>query len=133
MIKSPFIADVLDLLLDGAADNADCRAQIALLSDTIYGYTSGGAFVTFSYNDDITAYKSANKNCLLNGVKITSPNADFEAEATVYFRDGIIHNLEISCAQGNYPRRDLTEYTLSYVVDGTTSRQIVKNSFAARS
>lgn len=126
MIKSPYIADVLDLLLDSAADDAGCRSQIALLSDTIYGYTSGGAFVTFSHNDDISAYKSTHENCLLNGVKITSPNADFEAEATLYFRDGIIHNLEISCAGGNYPRRDLTEYTLTYVGDGAAARQIVK-------
>lgn len=126
MIKSTYIADVVDLLLDGAEDGAVCRQQIALISDTIYGYTSSGAFVSFSHPDDIDQYKSANEDGILNGVKITSPTADFEAQATFYFRKGVVHNLEISCAGGNYPRRDLTSYTLTQVVDGTAGRQIVK-------
>lgn len=124
MIKSTYIADVVDLLLDGAANAATSRPQIELLADTVYGYTSGGAFVTFSYNDDIIQYKNPDDNCVLSGVKITSPDFDFEADATLYFRKGIVHNLEITCKQGNYPRRDLTKYTLKQVWDSAPGREI---------
>jgi hypothetical protein len=124
MIKSTYIADVVDLLLDGAVDADACRPQIELLSDTIYGYTSGGAFVSFSHHDDIAQYKSRDKNCVLDGVKITSTDFEFEADATLCFRNGIIHNMEITCKQGSYPRRDLTKYTLTQVWDGAPGREI---------
>lgn len=127
MIKSTYIADVADLLLDGAADADTCRLQIELLSDTIYGYTSGGAFVTFSHNDDISQFKSRDENGVLNGVKITSADFEFEADATLYFRNGIIHNMEITCKRGNYPRRNLAKYILTQIWDGAPGRVISRD------
>ncbi|HTK17858.1 MAG TPA: hypothetical protein VL442_00010 [Mucilaginibacter sp.] len=126
MIKSTYIADVVDLLLDGAADADTCRPQIELLSDTIYGCTSGGAFVSFSHNEDIAQYKSRDESGVLDGVKITSADFEFEADATLYFRNGIIHNMEIVCKQGSYPRRDLTKYILTQVWNGAPGRIISK-------
>jgi len=113
MIKSNFIADVVDLLLDGDADGTASRPQLALITDTVYGYTSGGMFVNFSHLENINSYKCAKDELVLKNVKITAAGHDFEAEATLYFRGGIIERMEVSCTQGSFPRRELRQYTLT--------------------
>lgn len=118
MIKSNFVADVVELLLDSNADGIASRPQLALITDTLYGYTSGGMFVSFSHPENISAYKSTIDNLTLKGVKITSPGFEFEAEASLYFKKGIIDRMEISCSRDIYPRCELTKYTLVQVWDG---------------
>lgn len=126
MIKSNFIADVVDLLLDGDADGIEARPQIALIADTLFGYTSSGLFVTFSHPENISPYKCAKDDLVLKGVKITSVQFQVEAEATLYFKKGIIDHIEISCSRGNYPRQDLPSYTLTQIIAGLPGKQIVK-------
>lgn len=124
MIKSNFVADVVELLLDGNPDGIASRPQLALISDTLYGYTSRGMFVSFSHPDNISSYKSTKADLTLQGVKITSPELEFEAEATLYFKKGIIDRMEISCSRDAYPRCELTKYTLVQLWDG--GRQLSK-------
>lgn len=126
MIKSNFIADIIDLLLDGDADGETSRLQLALITDTVYGYTSGGLFVSFSHPESIKPYKCTKDDLILNGVKITSDGLDFEADATLFFRNGIMDHMEISCCQGVYPRRDLTCYSLTQAWDGAPGRSVCK-------
>ncbi|WP_214073394.1 hypothetical protein [Mucilaginibacter sp. dw_454] len=115
MIKSKFIADVVGLLLDSQNNSIDIRLQKEFITDTVCGYMSKGLFVTFSHTEDIIAHKSANENLIINGVKITSTAFNFEAEATLFFRKGIVDCLEISATKGKYPQQELTEYTLNQI------------------
>lgn len=50
---------------------------------------------------------------MLDGVKIETSEFPIEAEATLFFTDGIIDYLEIWCYLGDYPSKELTVYTLS--------------------
>lgn len=112
MIKSKFISDILDLLLDGDADGIAARPQIQFLTDDEYEYTGGGLFVNFSSDQEIVQHKVGKDNLILNGVKITTTEFPIEADATVFFKDGIVNYLEIWCYLGDYPNKDLAKYNL---------------------
>lgn len=127
MIRSQFILDILDLLLDVEEDALFIKNQIKYLSDNSdYEYTSGaGCFITFSQTntEKIIKYK-LDKNIVFDKVKIESEG--IEAEAILHLKDGIIDNLEIWAHIGNYPNKELTSYTLSQEWEGSNKRVIKK-------
>jgi hypothetical protein len=124
MIKSKFISDIVDLLLDGDAEGITARPQIQYLTDEKYDYTGGGLFVSFSHTKEIGQYKSSKHELILNGVKITTSEFPIEADATLFFINGIIGNLEIWCYLGDYPNQDLTKYTLTQIWNNSPGRQV---------
>lgn len=130
MIKSKFISDIIDLLLDGDAMDIAARPQIQYLTDEEYEYTGRGLFVSFSYSEEIAKYKIGKHDLILNGVKITTSEFPIEAEATLFFKDGIIDFLEIWCYLGDYPNRDLTRYTLTQIWDNSPGKQMSTENFA---
>jgi hypothetical protein len=86
MIKSKYISDVLELLLDGDDNGKAAKSQIPFLSDINYEYTDGGgAFISFSRSAEIVAYRLTQDNIVLNGVTINSPELEIGADATVFF------------------------------------------------
>jgi hypothetical protein len=95
VIKSAYILDILDLLLDGDAEGTFSRGQIQFLSEEEYEYTGGGLLLSFSHTDDIFQFRSRNPNLTLDGVKIVSTEFSIEAEATLFFKNGIISNLDL--------------------------------------
>lgn len=124
MIKSKFISHIVDLLLDGDAEGTATRPQMQFLTDEGYVYTGSGLFVSFLHSEEIIQYKSNKEDLVLNGVKITSTEFSIEAEASLFFKNGIIDYLEIWCYQGDYPHQDLTTYTLTQIWDNSPGRQV---------
>jgi hypothetical protein len=124
MIKSKFISDIIDLLLDGDAEGIAARPQIQYLTDEKYDYSVGGLFVIFSHDEEIGKYKSSKHDLILNGVKITTSEFPIEADATLFFINGIINCLEIWCYNGDYPNSNLTKYTLTQIWDNSPGRQV---------
>lgn len=122
MIKSPYITNILDLLLDGDREGLLARQQLPFLSDTNYEYTSGGLFVSFEHLEGIENFKVDKADLILNGVKIETDEFPVEADATIFFKDGLIDYLEIWCYSGDYPKRDLARYTLTQIWDTSTKR-----------
>jgi hypothetical protein len=113
MIKSKFVLDILDLMLDGDVDGLTARPQMKYLTDEEYEYTGGGLFVSFTHSAEILQYKTSKDNLILMGVKITTLEFPIEADATLFFKNGIIDYLEVWCYLGDYPGRELTKYTLT--------------------
>ena len=130
MIKSKFITDILDLLLDGDAEGIAARPQIQYLTDKEYMYTSGGVYIRFSHSGEVGHYKSSKQELILNGVKIQTSEFQIEADATLFFTNGIIDYLETWCYLGDYPNKELTKYTLTQIWNNSPGRQISTESTA---
>ena len=124
MIKSKFISDILDLLLDEDNEGIALRPQIEFLTDSKYNYTGGGLFVTFSHSDGIEKHKYSKSNLILLGVKITTSEYPFEADGSVFLKNGFIDYLEIWCYKGDYPKKDLAKYTLTQAWNNSPGKQI---------
>ncbi len=112
MIKSAFIHDILMSLLDGDDYYKAIRPQINFISDDSYEFTGVGVFVSFIYIDEIFKHKIKDENIILTGVEIKSSELEIGATATLFFKDGIIDYLEIWSYCGEYPERELADYTL---------------------
>lgn len=57
MVKSKYISDILDLLLDGDNEGLSARQQVPFIAEDNFDYTGGGLFVRFSHSDEITKHK----------------------------------------------------------------------------
>jgi hypothetical protein len=124
MIKSKYILDILNLLLDGDNEGLSARNQIPFLSEDNFEHTGSGLFVGFSHSENIFKHKIAKSDLVLNGVKITTAEFPIEADATLFFRNGLIDNLEIWCSFGEYPQQELTKYTLKQVWENSPNKII---------
>ncbi len=121
MIKSKFIYDVLEASLNFAGTDQPStqgiqywkltRPQVKFLTDTNYRYTGKGLLVNFTFIDEARNYKSPVKDGSFEGITIKSPDLDDYATTDIYFNDGIIDCLEIFSVAGDYPKRDLDNYT----------------------
>lgn len=127
MIKSKFILEIMDLLLDGENDELMIRHQLDCLTDENYDFTGSGLFVTFSHNDNISTKRIQKDNLILNGVLIKSSELEIGADAAVFITNGIIDYLEIWSLSGDYPKRELTDYVLTQVWEDSPKRQITKD------
>jgi hypothetical protein len=124
MVKSKYISDILDLLLDGDNEGLLARKQLPFITEENFDYTGGGLFVRFSHSDKIANYKVSKENLILNGVKIQTTEYPIEGDATLFFTDGLINYLEIWCYLGDYPNQDLTKYTLTQIWENSPSKSI---------
>lgn len=122
MIKSKYITDILELLLDGDEEGFLAKKQLSFITDYNYDYTDSGLFVGFKYSDEIYKFKIFKDDLVLNGVKIKSTEYLIEADATLFFKKGIIDYLEIWCYAGEHPKQDLSKYTLTQVWENSPNR-----------
>ena len=93
MIQSGLILDILNLLLDGDDVDEQARMQVETLTESDYHYTSSGLFVSFSHDEEIYKLRLTHESLVLNGVEIKSPDLAIGADATVFFKDGLIDHL----------------------------------------
>ena len=128
MIKSPFILNILDLLLDGDELGLELRNQIPYLTDAEYEYTGVGLFVTFSCDEQIHDFEISHATQSFDGVEIKSPELAVGAYTRVSARNGILDYLEIWSYDGNYPRKELSSYTLIQTWRNSQNRKIEKNN-----
>jgi len=115
MIQPGLILDILNLLLDGDDVDAMAKLQIESLTESDFNYTGSGLFVSFSHDEEIFKFRLNEDQLTLNGVEIKSPDLAIGADATVFFEDGVIDHLEIWSHDGNYPEKELTDYSLKRI------------------
>lgn len=125
MIKSKYVADILDLLLDGDDLGQNARLQLNFLTDTNYSYTGSGLFVTFEHSNGIEKLRSDTDEAIINGVEIKSEEFDIEAEALLSINGGLIEYLEIWSHTGKYPTKEPLRYALRQTWKGAPGREIV--------
>jgi hypothetical protein len=113
MVKSKYISDIFELLLDGDNEGIIAKNQLPYITEENFDYTGGGLFVRFSHSDGIAKHRVLKSDLILNGVKIETTEYPIEADATLFFTDGLIDYLEAWCYLGDYPKQDLTKYTLT--------------------
>jgi hypothetical protein len=113
MIKSKYISDILDLLLDSDDLRQKARLQIDFLTDRNYDYTGVGLFVSFDHADGIEQNRLTVDKTVINGVEIKSTDLEIAAEAMVHTINGLVDCLEIWSYIGEYPTRQLTNYKLT--------------------
>jgi hypothetical protein len=124
VVKSKYILDILNFLLDGDNEGLAASQQLPFITEDTFDYTGGGLFVRFSHSDEIANYKVSKPDLILNGVKIQTTEYPIEADATLFFSNGVIDFLEIWCYQGEYPNQDLTKYTLTQIWSNSSIKTI---------
>jgi hypothetical protein len=125
MIKSNYISDILELLLDGDSEGILARKQLEYLSEENFDYTGSGVFVKFSHTETAKELKTKKADLILNGVEFISSEYPVQGEATLFFKNGIIDYLEIWCYNGeDYPKKDLIKYTLTQTWIGSMKKVI---------
>ena len=127
MLKSKFIADILELLLDGDNDGIKAKSQIEFITESDYEYTGSGVFIGFEHNSGIEKYRCKDDDLILDGVEIKSSELEIGANCTLFFTNGIIDNLEIWNYGGAYPNTELKEYELTQIWDNSPMKTIKRN------
>lgn len=127
MIKSKFIGNILELLLDGDKEGINAKSQLGYLSETDYEYTGSGVFIGFEHKSGIEKYKVDKSDLILNGVVIKSTELEIGADCTLFFKNGLIDNLEIWSYSGDYPKKDLCDYELTQEWQNSPRRKIKAN------
>jgi hypothetical protein len=112
MIQSGLILDILNLILDGEDVDEEAKMQIETLTESDFNYTGSGLFVSFTHDEQSHKFRLSEESLVLNGVEIKSPDLAIGADATIFFKDGLIDHLEIWSHDGVYPEKELTEYSL---------------------
>jgi hypothetical protein len=126
MIKSLYIKNIMDLLVDSDEFGVLYRPQLDYITDDKYDYTNGsGLFVTFTTNDKINTLPQNKDTNVIDGVTIKSIENGLVAKAILHIKNGLIDSLEIWCATNNYPDHDLKKYTLQQDWVGSSNRQII--------
>lgn len=105
----------MDLLLDGDDEGISTRQQLEYLSEENFEYTGSGVFVGFTHKEKAKDFKSKKLDLILNGVTFVTSEYPIEGDATLFFKEGIIDYLEIWCYNGDYPKKDLVNYTLTQI------------------
>lgn len=113
MLKSKFVSNILQLLLDGDEQGLKGRTQIDFIEEADYEYTGNGVFIGFKHKNGIEKYRLTKDNVLLDGVEIKSPELEIGASCILFFSNGLIDYLEIWNYGGTYPNTELNEYILT--------------------
>lgn len=112
MIQTGLILDILNLLLDAEDVDGQAKMQIETLTESDLNYTGSGLFVSFVHDEQSNKFRLNEEALVLNGVEIKSPDLAIGADATIFFKDGLIDHLEIWSHDGIYPEKELTDYSL---------------------
>jgi hypothetical protein len=123
MIGSTFILNILDLLLNDDELGIAIRPQIDHVTDAVYNYTGVGLYVTFECDEKIVR-SVGEEQIILDGVTITSPELNIGASAALFLKEGIINYLNIWSFDGEYPRKELSTYTLKQEGNWSSGREI---------
>lgn len=116
MPPSPYITDILSLLLNSDEDGLSVKGQIDCVEEQRRDHTGVGLFVHFRVKpgteETLEKHLAQKPNLVLDGVNITSPELLEHAYAIAFFKDGVLDNLEILSVDGPYPKEDPEHYTL---------------------
>ena len=113
-------------MLDGDDDGLLLRKQIPFLTDSEYEYTGVGVVVAFSSDEQIDDYRLADRTFVIDGVGLKSKELEIGADVTAFVKNGVLDYIDIWSYSGEYPRVELTSYTLTQEWTGSPCRNIIK-------
>jgi len=113
MLKSKLITDIVELFSEQVKNSTNIKSQIEFIIESDYQYTGSGVFIGFRNEEGIEKFLCEKKDLVLEGVKITSPELEVEAECKLFFLNGAINYLEIWGESGEFPTKELSEYKLT--------------------
>ena len=91
MIISPYIKNIMDLLVDDDEYRLLYRPQLDYITDDKYDYTNGsGLFVTFTTDDRINTLPQNKDTNVIDGVTIKSIENGLVAKAILHIKNGLI-------------------------------------------
>ncbi|QNF33740.1 hypothetical protein HUW51_13795 [Adhaeribacter swui] len=127
MVRSKFIKDILTLLLDGDEEGVFARNQLNYITEKEVEYTGAGVFIYFKYANGIEKFQLENRTLILDGVKIISTELTADADATLFYKNGLIDYLEVWSHNGEYPKTELKNYVLKQDWKSSPNRIITHN------
>lgn len=130
MPLSRFYLDLLDLLLDGDAEGIFFRHHMHLLRVSSHIYTGVSVWVTLSYTENISVPRYHKDVGVLDGVTIYSASVPLSASASLHYKNGLIECIEILGHGSEYPKKQLTSYTLVQDWVGSPHRRIKRNQLS---
>lgn len=124
VIKSQYILDILNLLLD-SSESQHILGQIPFLNDVSYNYTGVGVFVEFKPLGVINKEFLSKEKKIIDGVTIESDELEYGAMGLIFFDDnGVVNTLEIVAFGDYYPKKDLVNYTVRQEWMGSSEKCI---------
>jgi hypothetical protein len=124
MIKSKFISDIVNLILDG--ENIEqARHQKDFLTEKELNFTGVGLIVSFSHVDGIEKFKTSNEKLIIDGLIIQSKELGSGAIVTMFLKEGLVDYIDIWSKDGNFPSHELKEYTLTQEWIGSPGKKLV--------
>lgn len=124
MIASPFIYDMLDLLLDGDEQGFVARNQLPFLTEAEIEIIADGFVVYFTNETPEDAIAITDRELGLDGLLIQNDTIGIYAEAAIYLEDGKVDCLEVWAVSGEIPMPDLKSYTLTQVWEDSPGRTL---------
>jgi hypothetical protein len=124
MIKSKFILDIVNLILDGE-DIGESRHQKNYLAEKDFEYTGVGLFVYFSHLEGINKFKTINEKLIIDGLTIEANELGSGGTVTMFFREGLVDYIEIWSRNGKFPSQELKNYTLTQEWIGSSGKKII--------
>jgi len=124
MIKSKYIKDILEKIIETESDHDLLSSQLDYLEIKDYEYTWTGLFVHFEKKNRAETFNGIDEK-VLNGLIIKSQELELDAEATLFIKGGIIDYLEIWSHSGNYPKHEIKEYEL---IQGWIDKEITTHN-----
>lgn len=112
LLKTPFIKDILNLFMEDPLLSSSAKDQLPFLIEGEYEHTGVGLFVPFSHELGIRLHQVPTQDLKLVGVHIISSELMVGADATLFFKEGLIDFLSIWALGSDFPQEGLTDYTL---------------------
>lgn len=110
MIFSKFQRDIIEQLLSCLPDENNLADQIDFLS--LEGLEHNGKELLYRYKTAYIPENQYKENIVLDGLEIFSSELNSGASAAVFLKNGLICFLQILSHSGEFPSKELTNYTL---------------------
>ena len=114
MSLTRFQRDIIEQLVSCLPYENNLLCQIDLLS--LEGLEHNGKEVLYRYKSSQIPEKKYGENVVLDGLEIVSSELDSGASAAVFLKNGLISFLQILSHSGEFPERELTDYTLKSIL-----------------
>jgi len=110
MNLTQFQRDIIERLISCIPEENHLLCQIDQL--TLEGLEHNGNEILYKYKSALLPDKQTGENVVFDGLEIFSSELNAGASAAVFLKNGLISFLQILSHSGEFPERELTDYTL---------------------
>lgn len=110
MNLTKFQRDIIEKLISCIPEENHLLCQIDQLS--LVGLEHNGNEILYKYKSAQIPERLSSENVVFDGLEIFSSELNSGASAAVFLKNGLISFLQILSHSGEFPDRELTDYTL---------------------